>query len=294
MKAYPDTELILNPDGSIYHLNLLPEQVAPLILTVGDPGRVPMVSRYFDRIDFKREKREFRTHSGELNGRRLMVISTGIGPDNIDIVLNELDALVNIDLKARALKDQHTQLSFVRLGTSGAVQPDLPPDSIVVGAYGLGLDNLLSFYNWTPSAEEQDLGKQAEIFFEEQGFSPSYIYGVAADDELVSRFSTHFRTGITLTCPGFYGPQFRRLRALGNERPDIFEQAQKFSWQGKQLTNIEMETSAIFGLSKILGHKAVSVNAILANRATQVFSADPAKMVDHMIQVVLEHLTQAN
>lgn len=287
MKQIPESELILNKDGSIYHLDLHPEQLADTIITVGDPKRVSMVSNFFDRIDTSVRKREFVTHTGEIQGKRLTVISTGIGPDNIDIAINELDALVNIDLTTRMPRENPVSLNFIRLGTSGSVRADLPVDSMVISAYGIGLDNVMDFYPWSPTPEEQKLQEQAQMLIHGGKIRP---YAAQASQTLLSRLQRDERVGITLTCPGFYGPQGRSLR-LPNPSADRFlEQIPKLEYEGLAITNIEMETSAIYGLARLLGHQALSFNAILANRATGEFSAHPKRAVRAMIESVLERL----
>lgn len=283
MTPFQPSELILQPDGSIYHLALHPEQVAETIFTVGDPGRVARISRHFDRLDTEVQKREFCTHTGELGGQRLTVISTGIGPDNIDIVLNELDALVNIDLKNRRPKDQLTQLTFIRIGTSGALQAEIEPGQSVASSYGLGLDNLLQYYPDRPAGWPTDL----EEAFQKQFPDLPNSYAAAASQVLIEQFDFVDQRGITLTCPGFYAPQGRALRAKSLIREHFFEALQSFRWAGNRITNLEMETSAIYGLAQLLGHRAVSLNMILANRPQGTFSEQPKKDVDRLIENVL-------
>lgn len=284
------SELILNPDGSIYHLNLQPDQLADTIITVGDPERVATVSRHFDRLDYQVTKREFVTHTGELNGQRLMVISTGIGPDNIDIVLTELDALANIDFQTRLPKTNFRPLSFIRLGTSGALQPDIPVDAFLSSAAGIGLDNLLHFYPEALALEEKSLSSQFVEHLDKVGVQLPPPYAYQADAELLQRLSLEHR-GITLTCPGFYGPQGRQLRLSSLLDSAFFEGIQTFRWQDLRITNFEMETAAILGMAKALGHRAVSLNAILANRPNGTFSQQPKKAVERLIVEVLERLT---
>ena len=283
----PESELVLNPDGSIYHLNLHPEQVADTIFLVGDPGRVPKLSKYFDKIEHQVQKREFITHTGRLGNKRLSVISTGIGPDNIDIVLNELDALANIDLKTKTVKEKLTALRLIRLGTSGSLCDDIPVDSLVISAYGLGLDNMLSFYGYRPDDGEAELMRTFTDFISsfEMSLRPNAARGSQA---LLEQLNEGLTTGITMTCAGFYGPQGRRLRLGSIIDTDFFRQAGDFSFQGLRLTNFEMETAAIFGLARLLGHEAASCNAILANRVNNVFSKNPAAAVENLIKNVLE------
>ena len=282
------SELILNPNGSIYHLHLRPEQVAPTIITVGDPDRVARVSQHFDRIDHKVHRREFVTHTGELNGKRLSVISTGIGPDNIDIVLNELDALMNVDFETRKVKEKHTRLEFIRLGTSGALQPDLPVDSFLVSTHAAGLDNLAHYY--LSPRPQLPLENALKEHLASQGHSLPQLYAAPAANTLVERLSEGIATGVTLTAPGFYGPQGRSIRLQSRLSESFFQAVQSFSFQGHRITNFEMESSAIFVLSAMLGHRAVSVNALLANRANGTFSQQPRQSVDQLIRFALERI----
>lgn len=280
------SELVLNPSGSIYHLNLHPEQVADTIFLVGDPGRVPRVSKFFDKIEHRVEKREFVTHTGFLGEKRLTVLSTGIGTDNIDIVLNELDALVNIDLKTRSVKDTLTSLNLIRLGTSGSLSADIPVGALVTSVIGAGLDNLLHYYGSPTNEREQRLARDLTEFAAGLGIqiSPSVAKG---NEELINRAGKSMQRGITLTCPGFYGPQGRTLRLGSILTKSFFENIGQFEFEGLRVTNFEMETSAIFGLSKMLGHRAASCNAILANRITGEFSKDPKALEEKLIRQVL-------
>ncbi len=283
------SELILNADGSVYHLNLLPEDVAPTVIVVGDPDRVGKISRYLDHIDTKKQKREFLTHSGTYKGKRLSVISTGIGTDNIDIVLNELDALVNIDLTTRTEKPEKTVLDIVRIGTSGAIQPDINIDSFVVSKFGVGLDGLLHFYEHQ-GRDSSDLTSEFKRYlgWEHHNIQP---YAFASDDKLLEKMtSNRIRFGITLTNSGFYGPQGRKLR-LAHKLPEIHTSMTQFVFNGSKITNLEMETAAIYGLAKLLGHRAISMNVILANRSQGTFSQNPGKAVDALIRYCLERLS---
>lgn len=281
------SEFIQNKDGSVYHLNLLPHQLASTVITVGDPDRVDQVSRFFDVIEHKVHKREFHTHTGIYKGKRISVISTGIGTDNIDIVLNELDALVNIDFDTRDVKEQLTSLEIIRIGTSGAIQPEIPLDSFVVSEKAIGFDSLLHFY---ASQEVQDLAFSTALVEDLKLPSQSGVpYVVSADDDLASKFTKDFLGGITLTNCGFYGPQGRVLR-IPLQDPKLNEKIAGFSFAGRKITNLEMETSGIYGLSKLLGHRAVSLNAIVANRATGEFSIKPVNTVDHLIELALNRL----
>lgn len=292
MRQIPDSELILDNDGRIYHLHLRPEEIASTILTVGDPARVERISRYFDRVEIKREKREFVTHTGWYQGKRLTVVSTGIGPDNIDIAMNELDALVNIDFSTRQVKDTHTPLNFIRVGTSGCLQPDIPVDSLLVSAFGIGLDNLMSFYECHPNLSEATLYDEWRQFQEYTGRLPVESYVVQAHHRLYEYVSAGLRTGITFTAPGFYGPQGRTLRAKARFTPELLQQIQHFTYQDLRITNFEMETSAIYGLAKVLGHRAVSCNAIIANRANGTFSKDANATIERLIAIVLKKVAE--
>jgi len=283
------SELILNADGSIYHLNLVPKDIATKIITVGDPDRVSDVSQYFDSIELKKGKREFITHTGTLNGKRISVISTGIGTDNIDIVLNELDALVNIDFENRFIKSRKTQLDIVRIGTSGAIQSDIEIDSFLISEYAIGFDGLLHTYR----SDQVQHKTISEAFVKHTGWSTdkSVPYVVKCDESLADQLaSNHIRFGLTATNIGFYGPQGRKLR-LNLEDKFLNNKITSFSFDSLKITNLEMETSGIYGLSKLLGHRAVSMNCILANRVTGEFSKNPKKAVDDLIQYTLRKLT---
>lgn len=290
MTKIAKSELVLNPDGSVYHLGLHPGQVAHTIITVGDPKRVPMVSNHFDKLEVAARKREFITHTGEIQGKRLTVLSTGIGPDNIDIALSELDALVNIDLASREVRDKKVSLNIIRIGTSGSLHPDVAIESWVVSRYGIGLDNLLNFYHWQPTAEEKALEEAIHEFFESLSFNPPNLYGTAADAGLSETLGAGLRHGITLTAPGFYGPQGREIRLPSIFPEGFFTRAYQGSFQGADLTNFEMETAAIYGLSSLLGHRAISFNAVLANRYQGTFSERPIYVVEQLIEGVLERI----
>lgn len=286
-----ESELILNPDGSIYHLNLRPEQVADTIILVGDPNRVPRVSAYFDTIEFSTQKREFCTHTGTYKGKRLTALSTGIGPDNIDIVINELDALFNIDLHTRKPKEQLTSLNIVRFGTSGSLQADIPVDSFVLSSHGLGMDNMLHAYKDAPKVREIAM-EEAFIAHTQWNTDKGRPYIVGCGETLKQRLLTDkVFEGITGTAPGFYGPQGRMLR-LPVQDPTLNDKLHSFNYKGYRMTNLEMETSAIYGLSKLLGHQAVSLNAIIANRATGTFTKDTKKVVEELIVYGLEQLAK--
>jgi len=282
-------ELILNDDGSIYHLNLLPEDIATTIITVGDPDRVHQVSSYFDTVEVKKGKREFITHTGYKNGKRLSVISTGIGTDNIDIVLNELDALVNIDFKTRVLKKNHTQLKIIRIGTSGSIQSDIPIDSFLISEYVIGFDGLLHYYEH----ENINYSQIEDEFIKYTSWDKAKArpYVLHYSENLAKLFNNNrIRLGFTATNTGFYGPQQRQLR-LKPSQLELMEKLSSFNYQGLSLTNLEMETSGIYALSQLLGHEAVSLNCILANRATGEFSTNPAKSVDELIKFCIARLS---
>jgi len=285
----PESELIINPDGSIYHLNLRPEQLAQTIITVGDPDRVDMVSRHFDHIEHRVQKREFVTHTGTLAGTRLSVVSTGIGTDNIDIVLNELDALVNIDFKTRTPLPSPISLNIIRIGTSGSLQLDVPLDSFLVSEYGIGLDGLLNFYSQKTTPEEQGLLNEFTKHLKEPHIPKPYI--APGNKLLIERIGKEdMLRGITLTCPGFYAPQGRALRVQPNTT-NFIEKLNQFQYKNYRLTNFEMETAGIYGLAHALGHKALSCNALLANRINHEFSKTPKETVEKLIETVLERLT---
>jgi len=279
------SELILNEEGRIYHLNLIPEELADLIILVGDPQRVSRVSQHFDSLEITQHKREFITHTGWIKNKRISVISTGIGTDNIDIVLNELDALVNIDLKSREVKKEKKQLTFIRVGTSGAIQPDIAVDSFLLSDYAIGFDNLLYYYK-SEAVRFPDIER---AFFEHSkwGAHNSQPYVVKCDEHLRQHFlEKDVINGFTGSNAGFYGPQGRHLR-LPPKDPLLHEKLSSFSYENRKLTNLEMETSAIYGLSSMMGHKALSLNAIIANRSTKQFSSQPARTVDALIEWTL-------
>jgi len=282
------SELILNPDGSVYHLNLKPENIANDIIFVGDQDRVSKITAHFDSIEFSAQKREFKTETGIYKGKRLTVLSTGIGPDNIDIVLNELDALVNIDLETRQPKQQLTSLNIIRIGTSGSLHADIPVDSIVMSAYGLGLDNMLRSYvlDGVTDAEIED------VFITQTNWDAykGRPYAIKCSNRLAELiYSPEIHKGITATAGGFYGPQGRVLR-LPIQDAELNHKMDTFSYNGNRITNVEMETAAIYGLSALLGHNALSMNAIIANRATGTFSTDPYAAVNKLIEYVLDKL----
>lgn len=284
------SELILNPDGSVYHLNLHPQDIAHTIIFVGDQDRVEKITKHFDRIEFTKQKREFKTQTGYYKGTRITVISTGIGPDNIDIVMNELDALVNIDLQTRKPKNDLTKLNIVRIGTSGSLQADIPVDSVVMSQYGLGLDNMLRSYLIDTISETEI--EEAFISQTNWDLRKGRPYVVAGSKILEKKFesNTIFK-GFTGTAGGFYGPQGRVLR-LGIQDPELNHKMDTFNYNGTRMTNLEMETAAIYGLGKLLGHECLSLNAIIANRATGTFSEDPYKTVEQLIEYTLNKLSE--
>lgn len=279
-----DSELIITHQGTIYHLNLTPDQLADTIITVGDPDRVKEISKYFDRIEHRARHREFITHTGYVGSKRISVVTTGIGSDNMDIVLNELDALVNIDFKTRTIKEQLSSLNIIRLGTSGSLQADVPVDSFVVSDFALGLDNLLSFYQYENNAEEAELLKK----FEEHtkpGKSKLSPYIATSSRRLSNHFQKGYHHGITVTCPGFFGPQGRVLRApVSNAQ--LMDALTTFN-HNIRIINLEMETSALYGLGKILGHQCLSISTVINNRIRKEFSADIEKAIDKMIRDAL-------
>jgi len=284
------SEFIQNPNGSVYHLNLLPKHLANTVITVGDPDRVERVTRHFDKIEFKIRKREFHTQTGYYKGKRISVISTGIGPDNIDIVLNELDALVNIDFETRELKKETSSLDIIRIGTTGSIQEDIPVDAFVISEDAIGFDGLLHFYD---SEHIQDL-EFAEAFIKHLDWFPKKAtpYVIGGSEKLIKCMEgIGIYKGITGTNIGFYGPQGRVLR-LALEDDKMNDKLASFTFNNKKITNLEMETSAIYGLSKLLGHHALSMNAVIANRAAGTFSSDPKKAVDDLIKYTLEKLVK--
>ena len=282
------SELILNPDGSVYHLNLLPEHIAHDIIFVGDQTRVEKITQFFDSIEFSTQKREFKTQTGIYKGKRISVISTGIGPDNIDIVLNELDALVNIDLQTRLPKENLISLNIVRIGTSGALQADIPVDSFVISKIGLGLDNMLRSYcidEITNCDLENEFVSQTNW-----DVKKGHPYAVPCSAKLLNIFeTTETISGITATSGGFYGPQGRILR-LPLQDADLNKKMDSFEFEGAKITNLEMETAAIYGLSALLGHQAISLSAIVANRANGLFSENPDRTIEKLIQFVLQKI----
>ncbi len=286
----PESELILRPDGAIYHLNLHPEQIADDIILVGDPGRVAVVSNFFDRIELTQQNREIHTHTGYIGQKRITVMSTGMGTDNQDIVINELDALVNIDLKERQLKDTHHSLRLYRLGTSGALQADLPVDSMLASTHGIGLDGMLWFYKEATQVVDTNLTQSLKTYMQWPAILPQ-PYVVPGSEHLLNTVAKDFTKGMTATAPGFYGPQGRILR-MPLAYPNFNEQMRGFKHNDHRITNFEMETSALYGMSAILGHQALTVCAIIANRYTKSYSADYKKTVKVLIEKVLGNIVE--
>lgn len=288
MKHLQASELILNPDGSIYHLHLHPRDIADTIILVGDQDRVPTVSGFFDSIDFKIRNREFVTHTGTYKGKRITALSTGIGTDNIDIVVNELDALVNIDLDKRKIKEQKSSLNLIRLGTSGALHEDIPVDSFVASKMAIGFDGLLNFY------ANRHIIANTEIeaaFLKHTNWNKMLAtpYFVDSSDTLYETIAFDMVEGLTVSAPGFFGPQGRILR-LDLQDDELNEKLRRFEFNGQRITNYEMEGSAIYGLSKLMSHNALTICTIIANRYRKEYSSDYKKTVEKMIAVVLDRL----
>lgn len=282
----PESELLINADGSIYHLNLKPGQVADTVIAVGDPDRVEKISRYFDTVELKVQKREFVTHTGCYRGKRLSVISTGMGTDNVEIFMTELDALFNVDFETRLPKDKHQRLNVIRVGTSGSMQARIPEGSMLVSDYGLGLDSLMAFYNLHQTELEHKISSQVKACLN-LPFTPYCVQGSAV---LQSKFKG-LQSGITVTCPGFFGPQGRKVR-LSPAFPDIFNQLSGLDPQGLELSNFEMETAGYYAMGRLLGHETLSLNAIIANRKTRNFSSSPEKVIENLIATVLKKYSE--
>lgn len=283
-----ESELILNDDGSIYHLNLRPEHIANDFVFVGDQDRVDKVTEHFDSIEFTTQKREFKTTTGYYKNKKLSVISTGIGPDNIDIVLNELDALVNIDFSTRKVKENLTSLNIVRIGTSGSLQADIPVDSLLLSTHSLDLNGMLQSYK-TDAISNPEF---EEAFIEHTNYSSKKARPLLIENSkyLAKKiFSNKLFKGVTITAGGFYAPQGRVLR-LQPQDIELNRKIDSFNFKGNRITNLEMETSAIYGLSKLLGHNAVSLNALIANRANGTFSTNPKQVVADLIKYTLDKL----
>lgn len=289
MHQFPETELILTSENRVYHINLKGEDIADDVIVVGDQHRVAQISSLFSKIDFKTEHREFITHTGTFNGKRITVLSTGIGTDNIDIVLNELDAAVNINLEKRELNKTHRSLNIIRLGTSGALQADIPVNGLVVSSHGLGLDGLLNFYEDWKTINEDAI---SEEFIKHTSWLKNlpYPYCVSASEQLLQKFRSGNHVGITATAPGFYGPQGREIRLKAASR-NLNELLTSFRLNDHRITNFEMETSALYGLGKLLGHNCLTVCVIIANRVRKEFTGDYKKSVEVLIENCLNRLT---
>ncbi len=282
MSRIAESELIINARGAVYHLDLRPEEIASTVITVGDPDRVKEVSKYFDKIEVKRQHREFISHTGYVGTKRLTVLSSGIGPDNIDIVINELDALANIDFSTREIKRNLSSLNIIRIGTSGSLQEDIPVDSFVASTHGLGVDNLLNFYRHEQNEQEKELLHSFITHTQIHGqIGNPYITSCSAS--LIKHFVKDFHQGITVTCPGFYGPQGRILR-LGIRNPELINRLTDFRFGQHRITNFEMETSAIYGLGKLLGHHCLAIHAIVANKLKKELSKDGQAAVENLIK----------
>lgn len=286
MSRIAESELIINPRGAVYHLDLRPEEIARTVITVGDPDRVKEISKHFDSVEVKRQHREFITHTGYVGKKRLTILSSGIGPDNIDIVMNELDALVNIDLTTRQVRNKPTSLNIMRIGTSGSLQGDIRVDSFVASTHGLGIDNLLNFYRHEQNDEEKQLLHSFVTHTQMHG-QMSYPYISSAAASLIKHFVKDFHQGITVTCPGFYGPQGRILR-LGLRYPQLVDRLTDFRFGQHRISNFEMETSAIYGLGRLLGHNCLALNAIVADRVNKQFSKDGKATIEKLIVQTLE------
>ncbi|MCP4460341.1 MAG: nucleoside phosphorylase [Cytophagales bacterium] len=284
----PESELVLNPDGSVYHISLREEHVADTVLLVGDQSRVARISRHFDKLDARIQHREFVTHVGTYKGKKITAISTGIGTDNIDIVLNELHAAANIDLKARRLKENLRQLNLIRIGTSGSLQDDIPAGGFIASQFGLGLDGLIYYYNYQFTEEETELNKIINKHLQwNSNLSRPYL--VKGSNELINKIGHDMYKGVTATATGFYGPQGRSL-GLDLSNTSMNETLQSFSHEGYRITNFEMETSALYGLGKLLGHNCCTCCMVLANRAKKEYVNDPQKAIDRLIETVLDRV----
>lgn len=290
MQQTPQSELVLTPDGKIYHLGLAPEDIADTIITVGDPERVARISGHFDTIELRVAKREFVTHTGRIGSKRITVLSTGIGPDNMDIAINELDALANYDFVQRVPKANHRTLNIIRLGTSGSLQEDIAPGQIVLSRFGLGFDNLMHFYQTTPTLREAQLFDDFQEFLSFHFELPTLPYMFEGSAYLAEKLGTGLEQVITITSPGFYGPQGRQLRGPVRIGAEQLDQLRHFRFLQYRIANFEMETSALFGLSRMLGHHAISCNVILGNRIKKTFVQDTYAVVDLMIRQILPEI----
>ena len=291
MTIIKNADFLINKDGSIYHISLKPEQLADTVIVVGDPDRVEKISHNFSSIEIKVQNREFIGHTGFYNNKRLTVLSTGIGTDNIDIVMNELDALVNVDFATRTIKPEKKSLDIIRLGTSGAVQPEIPVSSFALSTIGIGFDNLLHYYAYDRKIVETEM---SEAFMKHTNWNPdlSKPYFVRGSDKLIRLFEKGMHKGITVTAPGFYGPQGRVLR-LGLHDPGLNDKIMSFRFGDERIINFEMETSALYSLGAMLGHHMVTVCALIANRATNEYSVDHKQVIQNLVEVVLDRITAA-
>jgi uridine phosphorylase len=281
MTYFSPTDLIINPDGSSYHLNLRPDQIPDTLILVGDPERVPKVSQFFDEVTAIVHKREFVTHLGSLKGKRIGVLSSGIGADNVEIVMNELDALVNIDFQTRLEKEVKTSLNLIRIGTSGSIQAHIPVDSILISKAAIGFDNLAQFYGFESAQSISDDSLQQ---WTQAIDYPLPLYAAKASARLLGKFkSLNAFEGITLTAPGFYAPQGRTIR-MHSIRPDFLQKVAGATLEGQEITNIEMETAAYYAFAGAMGHEMISLNALLANRITNEFSKDPEGQIMSLIE----------
>lgn len=290
MQQTPQSELVLTPEGKIYHLNLAPDEIADIILTVGDPERVSRISKYFDAIEVREAKREFVTHTGRIGSKRITVLSTGIGPDNMDIAINELDALANYDFEKRIPRNTLRSLKIIRLGTSGSLQEDIAPGQIVLSRFGLGFDNLMHFYRYSPTPREARLFDAFQKFIAAHFEMPTMPYLFEGSTPLAESLGEGLEQVITITSPGFYGPQGRQLRAPIRIGGDEIDQLRHFRFEEFRIGNFEMETSALFGLARLLGHDAISCNVILGNRIKKTFVENTYEVVEKMIQTLLPRI----
>ncbi len=290
MEKLKNSQLIVTAEGAIYHINIRPENLAENIIIVGDPGRVEKISQHFDAIEFQAQNREIKTHTGRIGAKRITVMSTGMGPDNIDIVLNELDALVNIDLQNKTVKKEHKSLNIVRLGTSGAVQKEIPVDSFVASKYGLGLDGLMNFYNPPQGIIEKEM---VDVLIEQTRWPKEWArpYIVKGTESLMTKIGFDMLQGITATAPGFYGPQGRILR-MKLAQPDFNQRIEAYRFGEEKIFNYEMETSALYGLGRSLGHNVLTVCLVIANRITEDYSSNHHCKIEELIKVVLERLAE--
>ena len=289
MRVIEPSELIINPDGSIFHLHMQPEQLAEKVILVGDPGRVKMIAEFFDRIESQTANREFVSATGSYGKKRITVLSTGIGTDNIDIVINELDALVNIDLKKRQPKEEVKSLNIIRIGTSGGLQDDIPVDAFLASRKAIGFDGLLNFYHGRDAVSDLPFERAFKSYVQWNINLPS-PYVVEADLALFDKIvDSEFTTGVTISAPGFYGPQGRELR-LGILDPHINDKIEAFRFEEQRITNYEMECSAIYGLSKLLGHKALTVCIIIANRVAKKANENYKPVMAKLVQKVLDRI----